>query len=145
MISRLVVVSYLIGGLTACERPLKVTLDGRTPPTFRFDGSGELLQVGIYQVTPEGKVPPRGSEFWVIFPRKLVKALKAPSITYGVVPDEFYQKVPASGSPPPLQEGKIYGFGADTRGAPGNDIWFTIRDGKSIRVPKTDPADPEMR
>jgi hypothetical protein len=134
---------FLACVVLSCERPLKVTLDGGNPPTFRFDSSGEIIQVGIYEVLPNGKIPPEGSQFWVLYPLQPIKASKSPPITYGTVPSGYYQTVPASGPPPPLQEGKIYGFGADTRGAAGGDIWFSIRGGHSERVEKTDPADPE--
>jgi hypothetical protein len=145
MIKRLVLVICLVGFLAGCERPLKVTLDGKNPPTFRFDGSGDLQRIAICEITPEGKLPPYGSGFWVLFPRGNVNASKSPPVTYGVIPDGFYQTLPSSGSPPPLQEGKIYAFGAETREAPGGDVWFTIRNGKSVTVVKTDPADPNMR
>lgn len=133
----------LASGMWGCERPLTVAIDGKIPPTFTFDGSGELQRILIYQVTKEGKVPPKGSAFWVIVPKGTVVASKSPKITYGVVPDGFEQRIPENGSPPKLEEGKVYGFGAVTAEAPGGDIWFTIRDGKSIRVRKTDPADPD--
>lgn len=139
----LFVILSLMTGLTGCERPLRVSLDGGNPPTFTFGGGGELQRVAIFEITPDGRLPPKGSAFWVLFPKGVVKAGNSPKITYGIVPDGFYQKVPVSGTAPPLQEGKVYGFGAETRGAPGGDIWFTIRGGKSIQVPKTDPADPE--
>jgi hypothetical protein len=145
MIKKFALMICLVGFLAGCERPLKVNFDGKNPPTFRFDGSGELSWVFIYQVTPDGKVPPKGSEFWVIVPKSVITASVSPPITYGVVPNGFAQQVPANGNPPPLEEGKVYGFGAVTREAPGGDVWFTIRNGKSVTIPKTDPADPDMR
>jgi hypothetical protein len=141
MIKSLALVICVVVSLAGCERPLKVTLDGKNPPTIRFNGSGELSWVYIYQVTPEGKIPLKGkdSELWVIVPKPTISASASPPITYGVVPTGFVQQVPSSGNPPPLEEGKVYGFGADTRGQPGSAVWFTIRDGKSVQVPKTDP------
>jgi len=124
---------------TGCERILKVSLDGKNPPTFQFDGGGEIVWVSIYEVTSEGKIPPKGSAFWRLVPETSITASASPPITYGVVPNGFVQEVPANGNPPPLQEGKTYGFGADTRGQPGRTVWFRIYDGKSIQVPKTDP------
>jgi hypothetical protein len=99
--------------------------------------------VYIFQVTPEGKVPPKGSEFWVIVLKGVIETSASLPITYGVVPDGFAQQVPSQGNPLPLEEGKVYAFGAVTRNAPGRNIWFTIRDGKSVAVRKTDPSDPE--
>jgi hypothetical protein len=143
MIKRLVLVICLVASLAGCERALKVTLDGKNPPTFRFDSSGELSWVFLYQVTPDGKVPNEGSAFWKLVPERVIVASESPPITYGIVPNGFAQEVPSKGSPPPLEEGKVYGFGAVTRNAPRGDVWFTIRNGKSVTVPKTDPADPD--
>jgi hypothetical protein len=64
-------------------------------------------------------------------------------VTYDVIPDGFYQTLPSSGSPPLLQEGKIYAFGAETREAPGGDLWFTIRNGKSVTVSQDRPSGSE--
>ena len=138
-IKKILLVLCLAVVCTSCERILKVTLDGKNPPTFKFNGSGEIAWVFIYQVTPDGKVPPAGSAFWRLSPKKTMMASQSPPITYGVVPDGYVQEVPANGSPPPLQEGKTYGFGANTHGQPGRTIWFTIQDGKAVQVPKTDP------
>ncbi|SRR5258705_1820971 len=145
MIKRLALVICLVTCLVGCERSLKVGLDGKNPPTFRFDGSGDLQRVAICEITPDGKLPPYGSGFWVLIPRGDVNASKSSTVTYGLIPEGFYQTVPSSGSPPPLQEGKIYAFGAETRGAHGGDVWFTIRNGQSVTVRKTDPADPDTR
>ena len=139
MIRKIVVLIFLLTFFAGCERVLKVTLDGKNPPTVKFDGRGLIEWVYIYQVTHEGKIPPRDTELWILVPKQGTTASASPPITYGVVPEGFVQKVPANGNPPPLEEGKTYGFGADTDGQPGNDIWFTIRDGKSVEVPKTDP------
>ena len=143
MLKRRALVICLVVSLSGCERPLKVILDGKNPPTFRFDGNGDLSWVFMYQVAPDGKVPPKNSEFWKLVPRGVVEALESPPITYGVVPDGFLQEVPSNGSPPPLEEGKVYGFGAITRNAPGGRIWFTIRNGQSVQVPRTDKGDPD--
>ena len=134
-----VVVIFLLTFFTGCERILKVTLDGKNPPTVKFNGSGEISWVYTYQVTPQGKIPAKDTEMWIVVPKTAITASAAPPITYGVVPDGFVQQVPSNGNPPPLEEGKTYGFGADTRGQPGSAVWFTIRDGKAVQVPKTDP------
>lgn len=134
----LIAICFLIF-CNGCERILDITFDGKNPPTFKLEGRGGLNSVVLYQVTPEGKVPPKGSALWRIVPKREIIASRSPSITYGVVPDGFEQEVPSNGTPPILEEGKTYGFGADTSGQPGRTVWFTIRDGKSVQVPKTDP------
>jgi hypothetical protein len=139
MRKRIVLAICLLVSCSGCERILDITFDGKNPPTFKLEGRGGLNSVVVYPVTPEGKVPPKGSAVWVIVPKKPIIASRSPSITYGVVPDGFEQEVPSSGTPPILEEGKTYGFGADTSEQPGRTVWFTIRDGKSVQVPKTDP------
>lgn len=139
MIRKVVVVIFLLTFFAGCESILKVTLDGKNPPTFKFDGNGLIGWIYIYQVTPEGKIPPKDTELWIIVPKQGTTASASPPITYGVVPNGFVQKVPENGNPPPLEEGKTYGFGAYTQDQPGSAIWFTIRDGKAVQVPKTDP------
>jgi hypothetical protein len=105
--TRLVITICLAMMLVGCERRLRIRLDGNNPPTFRFDGTGELSWVYIYQVTPDGKVPTKGSEFWIIVPKASMKTMAVPPITYGVIPNGFDQKVPSNGIPIALQEGKI--------------------------------------
>lgn len=139
LIARAVLALCLVVFFTGCERILKVSFDGKNPPTFKFDGNGELNWVFIYEVTPEGKIPPKGSAFWRLVPKKSITASMSPPITYGVVPDGFVQEIPSVGNPRPLEEGKTYGFGADTSSQPGRTVWFTIRNGKSVQVAKTDP------
>lgn len=109
-----------------------------------MSGSGEVQSVFTYKVTEDGRVPPKDSELWVIIPKARLAASASPKITYGIVPDGFSQKVPAVGSPPILEEGGVYGIGAITTEAPGGDIWFTIKNSKAVRVPKTDPANPDV-
>jgi len=36
---------------------------------------------------------------------------------------------PGAGAPPPLIEGKTYGFGGPNDNANGDSIWFTIQGG----------------
>jgi hypothetical protein len=139
MFKRVTIAICLLAFISGCERILKVTLDGNNPPTVKFDGRGGISWIFVYQVTPEGKIPARGTAMWKLVPKKGITASAAPPITYGVVPDGFVQEVPSNGSPPALEEGKTYGFGADTSGQPGATVWFTIRDGRSVQVPKTDP------
>ncbi|MEK6282274.1 MAG: hypothetical protein AABN95_18105 [Acidobacteriota bacterium] len=47
------------------------------------------------------------------------------------------KKSPLQAEPTQLVEGKVYTAGGPAYGANGGDIWFTIRDGKSIAVPKS--------
>ena len=57
-----------------------------------------------------------------------------PEITYGKVPPGFIQKVPQSGEPPALVEGKVYdAYGPPTL-VPETYVRFTIRDGRAVRL-----------
>ena len=134
-------IATLIFCFVGCERATSVAVNGKNPPTFKFSGTGEIQRIVLFPVTAEGKVPPKGAELWVLHADGRTKASECPPVTYGVVPDGFTQEVPTKGSPPSLQESKIYAFGAITTEARGGDVWFTIRDGSTVAVPKTDPAD----
>src|SRR5215470_9847202 len=110
--------------LVACERPIRIGLDGKNPPTFTFRGTGQLVTISMYEVT-DGKIPPIGSESWQIEPLGLLQTPDCPPITYGVLPSGFAQLRPARGtSIPPLREGHTYGFGATTRDVRSSTIWF---------------------
>ena len=75
-------------------------------------------------------------DLWEIVPGEGVPAIAWdwPPITYGKVPPGFRQK--PIGVPPTLSEGKTYSAGGAAYGANGGEVWFTIRDGKSIEVEK---------
>lgn len=135
---RLVITIPLIACLSACERPITITVDSKNPPTFIFSGHGELRWISVYELTSEGKVPPEGSAVWKIQPVGPLNTRDWPQITYGIVPRGFAQLKPDHGAPPPLQEGHTYGIGAVTRNVLGTNIWFAIRNGQSIRVRKTE-------
>jgi hypothetical protein len=121
--------------LSGCERDMRIKIDGKNPPTFALSGSGNLVFLSLGEVQ-DNKPPPLGApDLWKIRPNDNNKISQLPSITYGIVPNGFIQVVPASGTPPPLIEGKVYEFGGPADSANGGSIWFTIQGGKSVEVP----------
>lgn len=126
------------------ESKTKVSVDGRLPPTFKLDGSGHQIFFVVGEVSPANQVPAaqRNSEkdslLWKIRPNEGTAdvAWDWPPITYGKVPTGFKQELPAQSDAPQLVEGRVYAAGGPAYGANGGEVWFTIRDGKSVEVPK---------
>lgn len=126
------------------EANTKVSIGGGIPPTFRIDGSGHQMYFVVSEIPPENQVraADRNSErnirLWKILPNEGTAdiAWDWPPITYGKVPTGFRQEIPAQVEPPQLTEGKVYSAGGPAYGANGGEVWFTIRDGKSVEVPK---------
>ncbi len=115
-----------------CERDMSIKIDGKNPPTFTLSGSGNLIFLVLGEVHDNKLGAP---EIWKIRPEAENKISELPSITYGFVPNGFIQVIPASGTPPPLIEGKLYEFGGPAFNANGGFVWFTIQGGKSVQVP----------
>jgi len=127
----------------ACEVDTRVSIDGRNPPTFSFDGTGYLTFFTVKEIAPENQSVPNVEQdpsknriIWWVWPTQpLEKPMKYTTpITYGKIPDGFYQKVPESGVPPPLTEGKVYEAGGQTASAHGGYIRFTVRDGQAVQL-----------
>ena len=120
---------------TGCERDMRIKIDGKTPPTFTLSGSGNLIFLVLGEVH-DNKPPLLGApDIWKIRPEGENTISQLPSITYGIVPNGFIQVAPASGTPPPLIEGKVYEFGGPAYNANGGFIWLTIQGGKAVQVP----------
>ncbi|MCM3874577.1 MAG: hypothetical protein ND895_28115 [Pyrinomonadaceae bacterium] len=127
----------------ACEVDMTVAVDTKTPPTFSLSGSGDLLFFTVKELAPENqRLYPaqrdsnRDSVLWQIWPNNVpsTRVWRLPSITYGIPPAGFIQKIPEHGQPPPLVDGKVYEAGGPNSNANGGFVWFTIRNGEVIRV-----------
>lgn len=126
------------------EENTRVQIDRNVPPTFKLDGSGHQISFVVTeipadnQVLPAHRVPSKNIDLWEIVPSDGTpdRAWDWPPVTYGIVPPGFRQKTPELGVPPPLTAGKTYAAGGEAYGANGGEVWFTIRDGKSIEVQK---------
>jgi hypothetical protein len=135
--------------LVSCHS-LTISMDENVPPNFSFSAGRfaeccrHLAFLGVYEVLPENQnlswTAPKSKEdivLWQIWPKdSSVNAADAlPIITYGKVPPGFIQKIPESGEPPPLVEGRVYEVGGPAIEVPNAYMRFTIRNGKSIRLP----------
>ena len=126
---------------------MTVAIDGKNPPTFYLSGSGNLDFFIVSEVAPKNQKQAsaqRDSDkdivLWEIWPSNISyedrRIWKLPEIKYGEVPAGFVQKFPANSEPPSLVEGKVYAAGGPASNANGGSVWFTIRNGKSVEVPK---------
>lgn len=144
LISLMLVIIAL--GLSSCyEDDMTISVGEQSPPTFKLSGSGNLMFFAVWEVHAENQ---RRSPFdrdgnkntllWQVSPDDLNSHAKVisrlPPITYGSVPTGFMQKVPESGSPPILIEGKIYEAGGPASNANGGFVWFTVRSGRVVKV-----------
>jgi hypothetical protein len=119
----------------ACERAMTLKVSNDTnPPTFSLSGSGKLIFLVLFEVTPGKQSSVDDPVMWKIRPLREDVVDEIPEITYGAVPPGFTQTVPAMGPPPPLLEGKTYEFGGPTTNAPGGRTRFTIKDGKAVVI-----------
>lgn len=121
---------------TACERDTKFDIVGSNPPRFVMRGSGTLALLRMHGPKVRADEGEAAYIIWEITPRagrlngKRVEGLG--SITYGMVPSDYVQVYPESGSPPQLIENEEYDVFIDTAGANGARKYFTIHDGKVV-------------
>lgn len=138
-------VQTCIGGLIlgmsmACAGRVTIEMDQKIPPTFTFNRNADHVYfIPIFSVSEvtSSNQEKRSRVIWQIEPPtgpgREIENL--PPITYGVVPRGFSQVIPATGAPPPLENGKTYEAGGPPVMVPKGFLRFTIRDGKAIRVP----------
>ena len=144
-------VRAFMGGLLlltiiSCAGRVTIEMDEKVPPTFAFKrNSDHVYFIPIFSVSevdpenlniPLSKPERENKIIWQIEPptgpAREIENL--PPITYGVVPRGFSQIIPATGTPPPLENGKTYEAGGPAVMVPKGFLRFTIRDGKAIRV-----------
>ena len=128
----------------ACEPNTTVYLNGGNPPRFGYKGGGYLEFFVVEEVAPENQNVPNVEQdtdknkiMWWIY-RKDSSAGKIgnlSTITYGIVPENFAQKVPSAGLPPPLVEGKVYEAGGPAISMPKGYLRFVIRNGQPLQIP----------
>ena len=128
-LSLLILISFCLSFGITCERRTQVTLRGGERPTFELSGNGTLERLQV-----DG---PAGPE-WVIVPENLGDSVgRFEGITYGEVPPDYQQTIPARGTAQPLVEGKNYSLTVYTTNAPGARMEFIIRDGQAVEKPGT--------
>jgi len=128
-----------------CDFSPTIYLDGGNPPRFHFEGRDSLDFFAITEIVPENQNVPdveqdtdKNRILWWVFPKDAAagRVRNLPPITYGIVPQNFVQKVP-SGSipPPPLLEGKVYEAGGPPVSLPKGYLRFVIRNGQPVQIP----------
>jgi hypothetical protein len=128
----------------ACERPTKAKLEGGNPPVFSVSaGTGELwfASIGEYRSDKSLKPSQRLHELWRIEPamdslgeRKGKYTWEIGTITYGLVPEGYAQRVPSQGIPPALVPGKSYTYLFKTDNGMPAVGQFEIRDNKAVPI-----------
>jgi hypothetical protein len=137
-----ILLSFLLVG-SACEFGTTVSVDTTVPPNFRLWGSGHITMLSIREVAKENQAKAPIDQdlakntllWWIRTSHPIDKPMwSLAPITYGRLPEGFYQKEPVSGSPPALVEGKVYDVWVVASGAAAGGARFTIRDGKSVQL-----------
>jgi len=140
----LMLLLFLLGFMSVCERRTEVKIEGGNPPKFVLSGSGRLGTVIVFGPEQEriAESDPADDTFalWEIEPEKKGEVGAVPveelgAVTYGVVPPSYKQIKPKNGSAPDLVPGKRYRYWFVTVNAPHAAGYFEIRDGKAVAVP----------
>jgi hypothetical protein len=142
IVIRLLVLSAASCFLGACEVDTRVSIsEPKNPPTFKLSGSGrlaELIVVGPFASAEDlDSYKPDVHAIWKISPLRYdeLPVRRVPPITYGVVPQGFTQGKPASGPPPPLEEGKFYRVTAPSTSAGFRALCFKVEHAVAIKAP----------
>jgi len=129
----------------SCTTDVTISMDETVPPTFKFErNSSEVNTLPFFDVieivSENQKVPYQEQSFdknitlWRIVPEHSDTPItNLPPITYGRVPSGFVQKIPESGSPPSLSEGKLYQAGGPPVMMRRGTVRFFIRNGKAMK------------
>ena len=128
----------------ACERKTEAKLEGGNPPVFSvWAGTGHLwfASIGEYRSDKSLKPSERWHELWRVEPtvdgsgqRTGKYTWELGTMTYGVVPEGYAQRVPFQGVPPPLVPGKSYTYSFKTDNGMPADGQFEIRDNNAVPI-----------
>jgi len=125
--------------MTGCEEDTRIRIDGENPPTFKFTGSGQVYFIRVIKEPSESKDWEKNEGgIWQLNLNDETKKKSIsdyPAIKYGQAPIGFAQVVPKDGAAPPLEEGETYYVFTPTMGANGDGIRFTIKNGRSMKLP----------
>jgi hypothetical protein len=119
----------------ACTRDTEIAVGGGRSPVFTVNGTAKLTSFKIWGPKagePEGKAT---ELIWQIEPAggqggRSLDGLR--QVQYGVVPEGFVQRVPATNGPPPPSEGIIYQAEIGTANAPMLNLRFAVRNGQTV-------------
>jgi hypothetical protein len=126
--------------LAGCELDTRITItDSKNPPTFQLSGNGRLgsiIVAGPYDKLEDlESLTVKVGRIWEI--QRGYGELpinKVPAITYGALPNGFTQRIPTSGSPPALIEGKLYAMSAPSINAGFRILCFSVSGGAVAKV-----------
>ena len=134
----IVVGTLLVLAIAGCKS-LSVSINDTNPPVFTFSASqfAECCTHLAFLIVYEVDAGKDGKVIWEIRPRSGTdnSANGLPRITYGQVPPGFDQVIPATGTPPALQSGKVYAASGPRIEVPEAFVKFRIEGGKAIRIP----------
>jgi hypothetical protein len=143
-----------LGLLSAgCAKENKLRIENSLPVTFELEAKKSMLGLSVEEIAPiyengqpvaHSTIPPK--VLWVIrwtgegLADTDKRSAALPKIVYGVIPSGFEQLKPHAheGSPPALEEGKIYevsGGSTDFENNPKR-VWFKIEAGKVLHIPR---------
>jgi hypothetical protein len=121
--------------LVACDRSTQLRMEDESLPSFAVIGGGYELFFVVSEVTDEkDRFGRKELPVWRFKSKQRSEHRTWPTIVYGQLADEFAQTFPKQGSPLPLVEGKTYGVHATIYSTAGDDLWFTIKQGKALEV-----------
>jgi len=129
----------LVLAIAGCKS-LSVSINDTNPPVFTFS-AGQFAEccthLALFIVSEVEAGKDDGTVIWEIRPRSGTdnSANGLPRITYGQVPPGFDQVIPATGTPPALQSGKVYAASGPRIEVPEAFVKFRIEGGKAIRIP----------
>ena len=127
----------LVLAVAGCKS-LSVSINDTNPPVFTFSAGqfAECCTHLAFLIVYEVNAGKEGKVIWHIRPRSGTdnSANGLPRITYGQVPEGFEQLIPAVGTPPALQAGKVYAASGPRIEVPEAFVMFRIQDGKAIRI-----------
>ena len=128
----------LVLAVAGC-RSLSISINDTNPPVFTFSAGqfAECCTHLAFFIVYEVEAGNGKKVIWEIRPRSGTdnSAKGLPPITYGQVPPGFEQVVPSVGTPPALQEGKVYAASGPRIEVPEAFVKFRIENGKAIRMP----------
>lgn len=115
----------ILPAMAACERPVQISMaDDNNPPTFKLS-AGAPTEVYVR----EG-----ANVIWKI-ENDGANLFNWRRVTYGKVPSNFAQSIPANGAAPAaLVEGKEYWFVAMSYPGGPTAVLFEIKNGKAVVI-----------
>ena len=135
---QLLVGTLLLALAVAGCNSLTVSVNNTNPPVFTFSAGqfAECCTHLAFLVVYEVGAGNNETVIWKIRPKSGTdnSAEGLPQITYGQVPEGFEQLVPTVGTPPALQEGKVYAASGPRVEVPEAFVMFRIQNGKAIRM-----------